>query len=119
MSDSVSPVNLSWWKFFRMMLIAGLIMCGVVPLKAQGYRDEIALASIFLVLWLSMGIFYALRWRALRAELANGVYSETEFRLDPNRLIGPKKVAILWFSCTIFLILALTFASALKVWPYA
>jgi hypothetical protein len=94
-------------------------MASVFALKAPG--DQYAgLASAFLVLWTSLAVFFSLRWRKLRTDLASGVRTDAEFRSDPVRhLVGPRKVAICWVFATVFVVISLIMLSALRWGPYA
>ena len=118
MRDATRPLNTSWWVPIRVMATGGLIMSGMVALMASE-GEAVAMGSVMLAMWLSCSVFYARRWSALRYDLASGAYTEADFHLEPyRRLIGPKKVAAWWFCSTLFVMLALTFASALHWWPF-
>jgi hypothetical protein len=118
-NDLKQPLNTSWWVVVRTMAITGLIMAAVVALKAR--EDQYAgMASAFLALWLSMAVFFSLRWRKLRTDLASGACTADEFRSNPTHyLFGPRNVTTWWFVATVAVVILLTVLSALRWGPYA
>jgi len=104
-------IRLDWWRFLVIAILivgipAALVLLGHLHSSAPGVALSMGVFA------LSLLVYFALRWRSLRIEIAQGTFRSDEFRKNPQNYIrGSGKLFWTW--------VASTFAAMLFVIIYA
>jgi hypothetical protein len=110
-------IRLDWWRFILLAIIGAGIPTALV-LLSRIYRSSPSVTLAMGVFALSLLIYFAIRWRSLRIEVAQGTFRTAEFRKDPKRYIrGPERFFRAWFACTIVLMLCIVIYAAISSRP--
>ena len=97
--------SLSWWRFASTALL--IIAMAAVSVFLSGLDGELnAMAASVPLLCASALVFFAYRWSRMRSDFATGRLTEEGFRRNPaGAILGPRRVAVLWLSFTMVMVL--------------
>ena len=106
-------IRLDWWRFTLLAMIGAGIPTALV-LLSHVYRRSPSVTLAMGVFALSLLMYFALRWRSLRIEVAKGTFRTDEFRRNPQNYIrGPRRMFLVWFACTLVAILSIVIYAAI------
>jgi len=110
----LSPPRLDWWRFATMAVPIGGIIGAIAVLPRRLDRHDSGPRVALLIFGGSLISFFGYRWHNMRVELKGGRFLLDEYSQNPQRYIrGNRGVLTVWFICTIVLVFAVIFYSAL------